>query len=237
MYFNNTTATYKSSLLGTVPHGFGTKQTGDGRDSELIKRLLKREEVNYKTIIVPFQTHSKKVAVITSSVGDLIYRPQNTDGVVTDQKGAVLTVVTADCVPIIYYDSKAEIIGISHGGWKGTLNNIPAKVVRDMERVGGKRHNIRAVIGPSINDCCYEIYGDRLKMFQERFGQTVLSRKENRMYVSLLKSNFLLLREAGLSQRHIDYKLSCTFCNSREFYSYHRDRKINGEMFSFITLL
>ncbi len=233
--FDKTTLLFKSSLIQTL-HGFGTKQTGDGRDLNVIKALLKKEDARFKALVIPSQTHSTNVAVITSPVREVIYKPENTDAVITDQKGIVLTVLTADCVPIIYYDPNTGIIGISHGGWKGTQSNIPAKVVAQMEKEGCKRQNIRAVIGPSINDCCYEIYGDRLKMFEERFGNTVLTYKENAVYVSLLKSNFLLLKEAGLSMQHIDYKLSCTSCNSREFYSYRRDREIKGEMVSYVML-
>lgn len=236
MHFDRVVTFYKSSLL-SIPHGFGTKMSGDGRDTDTIRDVLTTENIMYSAIAIPQQTHSTNVALLEHASNDTnLISVQDTDGMVTTEKGVVLTVVTADCVPILYYDEVAKTVGISHGGWKGTLNNIPEHVIKAMEQIGSDRRNIKAVIGPAINDCCYELYGERLNLFEERFGQKVLTKQGNVVTVSLIRLNYMLLNEAGILSENINYMPSCTSCNVREFYSYHRDQEIKGEMISFIML-
>ncbi|QQS43774.1 peptidoglycan editing factor PgeF [Candidatus Roizmanbacteria bacterium] len=226
---------YKSSLLQT-PHGFGTKKTGDGRDIDVIQTLLNNEDTDYSSIVIPSQTHSNNVSVITSPVSEVIYKPENIDAVVTNQQGIVLTVVTADCVPIVYFDPVGNIIGISHGGWKGTLEKIGQRVIDDMIKMGSKQKDIVAVIGPAIDSCCYDIYGERLRLFQSLFGDTVFKKQKSAVYLDLKKANVLTLLNAGLSRNNIDVSDLCTSCDDTEFFSNKRDQGIIGEMVSFIEL-
>ena len=234
--FDQIISAYKSSLL-QIPHGFGTKQTGDGRDIDVIKAMLKNEEIKYRTIVIPSQTHSTNVTVIANAVQEHILKPENTDAVVTNQKGIVLTVVTADCVPIIYCDNQAGIIGISHGGWKGTLGKISQKVVDTMIELGSEKEHITAAIGPAIGSCCYSIYGERLNRFQSEFDERVFERRNNEVFLDLKKASMLTLSESGCKSENIDISELCTSCNNSEFYSYKREGGIVGEMLTFVALL
>ncbi len=235
MHFDKANYVYKSLLIQT-PHGFGTKKTGDGRDIGVVKTVLKQEDIDYTSIIIPSQTHSNNVAVIASPVSEVIYKPENIDAVVTNQKGVVLTVVTADCVPIVYFDPVGNIIGISHGGWKGTLEKIGQRVIDNMIKMGSKQKDIVAAIGPAIDSCCYDIYGERLRLFQSAFGDTVLKKQKNAVYLDLKKANVLTLLNAGLSRNNIDVSDSCTSCDDTGFFSNKRDQGIMGETVSFIKL-
>lgn len=235
MYFNKKNSVYKSSLIQTL-HGFGTKQSGDGRDVDVIKKILCNENSDYKSIIIPSQTHSTNVAAIVCPLREQICKLQNTDAVVTNQKGIVLTVVTADCVPIIYYDKKAGVIGISHGGWKGTLEKISLRVIEKMIGLGSEKENILIAIGPAIGSCCYRIYGERLIRFQNEFGDTVILQRNNDTYLNLNRINYLSLSENGIPKENIELSNLCTSCFDIEFFSYMRDSGINGEMISYILL-
>ena len=212
--------TYTSTIIKT-PHGFGTKQTGDGRELT----TLKKEIGNYK-MVIPRQTHSSRVVIITKEDVDNknIIKAENCDALVTCETGVALTIVTADCVPMIYYDPVAHIVGISHQGWKGTLANLPGNVINKMEELGSNIKDIHVSMGPAINYCCYPIAGERQELFVKKFGG----------YLSLYHSNIANLINSNIEETNIDIFPFCTSCDYQRFYSYKRDLGIHGEQLSFI---
>lgn len=212
--FNQHEGTYSSSII-SVTHGFGTKQFGDGR--------------NRKAIIK--QSHSTNIQIISSSNNIPI---ENCDGIITKEKQIVLSVITADCVPIIFYDPVMDIIGISHQGWKGTLKKLPQKMIQTMQKLGSTPSAISVAIGPAINECCYEVSKERADQFMEIFGESVVS-ITNKYAVNLLKANNQLLKDSGVLEKNIDYFPFCTACNTEKFWSYRRDKGIKGEMLSYIN--
>ncbi len=207
---------YTSSLV-PIEHGFGTKKFGDGR--------------NHKQLIT--QTHSTHVHIWTSSDSSSI---ENCDGIITQLSKVTLSVVTADCVPIIFYDPVQKVIGISHQGWKGTLHKLPQKMIQKMKELGSSISNIRVAIGPAINQCCYEVNADLADQFNSAFGKGTSSQQKDKLYLNLLRINYNQLRLTGVKSGHIDYFPFCTSCNKNKFWSYRRDHGIKGEMESFIKL-
>lgn len=225
----------KSTLLGALPHGFGTKQDGDGRVREKIKTILHNDGLRYSSIMVPQQCHGTHVEIIKEVSKPVVFIP-DCDGLVTCKKEVVLTVLTADCAPILYSDPVAHVIGISHGGWKGTLGNIVSEVILKMEEVGASRKNIRASIGPCIGSCCYEIFGKRKTEFENSFSPAVLRIENGVSYLDLTQANREHLLMTGLFTRHTNIINKCTSCDSDNFYSYHRDKEIKGEMVSYLYM-
>src|SRR5690606_2066666 len=124
-----------------------------------------------------------------------------------------LSVITADCVPIIFYDSTKKIIGISHQGWKGTLKKMPVQMIHNLKKVGSNPSDMFVAIGPSINECCYEVGADIAHQFASEFGEIVVINRNNRTYVNLLRANYLQLISSGIHKNHIDYFPFCTSCN------------------------
>lgn len=213
IYSNSPKNLFHSTVLDPrgLHHGFGTKAFGDGRDISTLKHYLNTHAPAYTHIIQPQQTHSTNVHIV--SAGDLIedvIRAADCDGLVTKERNVVLTVVTADCVPIIYYDPVSAIIGISHQGWKGTRDRAPAFVIEKMIALGSTPANIICAMGPAINTCCY--------------------------HMDLYTINQQTLQSAGVSAKHIDIFPFCTCCDAERFYSYRREGKINGEMIHFVMM-
>lgn len=212
--FNKEKGIFTSSLI-PIPHGFGTKQFGDGRS---------------KPSIIS-QTHSanilllKEIPTITVS---------NYDGVITRLPHITLSVITADCVPIIFYDPINQLIGISHQGWKGTLEQLPKKMILNLTNLGSKVANIKVAIGPAINECCYEISKDLAAQFSKKLGSKFITKTKSNYYLNLLKINYQQLIAAEIQPQHIDYFPFCTSCNQKLFWSNRREKGINGEMYSFI---
>ena len=217
---------YSDSYSKNIIAGFGTKQMGDGREKNLFTHYFKDQ-----VLVTPKQIHSTNVVEYKSGENTA---PDRCDGVITKERNVVLTVITADCLPIIYYDSVSEIIGISHQGWQGTLSRLPSIMIDRMIELGGSAENIHCVFGPAINDCCYEIFGERLNKFQKEFNSDLIFRKQGKNYfLNLSRANYLSLRASGISTQNIIYLPFCTSCDSEKFWSYHRDREINGEMLTF----
>jgi len=219
--YDSKNSVFFSSLVSKsfLKHGFGTKNFS---------------LTSIKTHVHPKQTHSDNISVI-DEINQNSVNIENCDGLITKKKGVVLTVITADCVPMIFADEKAGIIGISHQGWKGTLNRLPGKMIDIMLSLGASVQNIYCLFGPAINDCCYEIYGERLNQFKNEFKSELIFRKRNGVnFLNLIKANYLTLTQKGIRNNQIDFFPFCTSCDSKMFYSYHRDKKIIGEMTSFV---
>jgi len=110
-----------------------------------------------------YQVHSAVARVAESGWGG--ERPEG-DAVVAGVKGPVLTVLTADCAPVLFADAEAGVIGAAHAGWKGALGGIIHSTVKAMTALGAEPSRMVAVVGPSIAQGSYEVGAD----YQERFA-------------------------------------------------------------------
>ena len=110
-----------------------------------------------------YQVHSAVARVAESGwAGD---RPEG-DAVVAGVKGPVLTVLTADCAPVLFADAEAGVIGAAHAGWKGALGGVIHSTVAAMQALGAEPSRIVAVVGPCIAQASYEVGAD----YQDRFA-------------------------------------------------------------------
>lgn len=221
--------------------GFGTKLIGDARHIDNVFNFLKGAHISYKTVVIAEQIHSVNIAVFTSEASPLLddlEKVEEVDGLVTYESDVVLTVRTGDCLPIVYVDKKKEIIGISHQGWRGSLKKMVQKMVEKMSEVGGVRENILIALGPSIGDCCYNIDDDRYYTFLEEFdgySDKIFYMRGGKRHLNLPLLNYLLLVEAGIPKKNIDFFPFCTRCDKDRFFSFRRDKKKDyGEMISFV---
>lgn len=217
--------------------GFGTRTIGDGINIENITEFFRKNKIKYRELIRPEQVHGDKIFSFAGNGRD----HSETDGLITSQAKIILTIITADCVPLIFADKKKGIVGISHQGWKGTYKKLAIKMVNKMLEQGSDKDNIIVSIGPSINDCCYAISQDMYNSFQHRFPKytdKIFRKAEKKVYMNLAKLNYLQLIDIGIKKENIDFSPFCTFCNKDKFFSYRRDGKENlKEMFSFIVKL
>ncbi len=122
---------------------------------------LRREVPDLKLVARLNQVHGNVVHAATRDTAAL--RPPG-DGIVTAEPGVMLGIFTADCVPILMVDSKRKIAGALHAGWRGVIADIADAGVRAMVQLGARASDIRAAMGPSIGQCCFEVdaeLGDR----------------------------------------------------------------------------
>lgn len=112
------------------------------------------------------QVHSNRVKVLTKTT-EVGVTPE-ADAMVTNIAGLSLGILTADCVPVLFLDPKARIIGAAHAGWKGAIGGIIANTIAAMTELGAHPGHIRAVIGPAIAGQNYEVGPEFAKDLIER---------------------------------------------------------------------
>ncbi|MCA9371342.1 peptidoglycan editing factor PgeF [Candidatus Woesebacteria bacterium] len=221
-------------LQHNVLHGFGTKKFDK---SNLIAKYLTGHNTS---LITPKQKHSTNITIATAQNAKIINTGgEYFDGIITKEKNIMLTVHTADCVPIIFFDPVKRVIGISHQGWKGSLDKLAQKMVKQMVAMGSSVSTIIALIGPCIGDCCYEVYGERKHLFEQTFSCTpIFTIHQNKTYLNLLALNYHQLVSSGLHKKNISFFPFCTSCDSARFHSYFREgENLKSQMIHFVQLI
>ncbi len=212
-----------------------TKQLGDMRrkNGENLDKFS--QTIGVKNFVRAGQVHGNKIVVVKSeNAGETI---EGCDGLVTGDFDLGLSVVTADCLPIMSYDPEKRMIGIAHVGWKGTLAGIAGELVSTFVSLGSKTENLSAGLGPCIEFCHYEIGQDVAEKFRKAgFGKSVLTTISGRLYLDLKQINIQQLEKAGVRKTNIDATVkTCTF-ESEDFYSFRRERQdLSGEFISLIV--
>ncbi|MBB4149481.1 peptidoglycan editing factor PgeF [Sphingobium scionense] len=170
----------RAPALGDVPHGFAGRQGGvstgvcaglnvglgseDDRLAILRNRDLARDALlPGATLVTVRQVHSPDVVTVTAPIAEA-ERPE-ADAMVTRTPGLILGILTADCVPVLFADREAGVIGAAHAGWKGAISGVTDRTIAAMEMLGATRAGIACAIGPCIGRASYEVTLD----FAERF--------------------------------------------------------------------
>lgn len=203
-----------------------------------ISKILNIEEVN---IIHLKQIHSNHIEVLDNDLKD--YKNiigKEGDGLITNIPDLALMTYHADCVPIYFIDPKKRIIGLAHGGWKGSFDNISGKMVETfVKNFNTNPKDLLAAIGPSIGPCCYEISKDLGNSFLERYEDfsNIIIERQNNVYLDLWELNYLQLKAAGVLGNNIIKSKKCTSCNVDEFHSYRREKGTKERMVAAIRLI
>lgn len=252
---------YKSDFIN-MPHGFATREGGVS-DCEQTKNMnfafgrgdrdetvIKNFEIFASAIgsdpkngIMLGQVHSANVLTVTEREFGLgVYKKTDLtlDGYVSNTAGALLTVRVADCVPVLFADEEAGVIGAVHAGWRGSVSGISAECIDKMVSLGAKKENIKAAIGPSICAECFVVGDDFMTECREKLGVKRLSeftyQKDGRWHADLKLLNKLVLKDSSLSEANIDVTKLCTYCDHDEFFS-HRYHGVNrGTLCAMISL-
>lgn len=158
--------------LAHFPHGFlgrrGGVSTGDcaglnvgfgsSDDPAAItenRRIAVEAILPQAELATVHQIHSAEVVTVRRAWPQR-QRPR-ADAIVTDRPNLLLGILTADCAPVLFADHHAAVVGAAHAGWRGALAGVTDATVEAMEKLGAKRENIHAAIGPCIAQLSYEV--------------------------------------------------------------------------------
>jgi polyphenol oxidase len=186
------------------------------------------------------------------------------DGLITNTPGLLLAIQTADCLPVILVDAERRAVGVFHAGWRGTVQRIVEKGVGEMFRCFGARaRDLKAMIGPGIHGCCYEVGEELRPKFESQFeyasglfhevkesdpvrekypllfltarapGHGELPPK---LFLDLVKANRGQLLAAGVRAKNIESSPLCTNCHPELLFSYRAEKGQTGRMMSVVGI-
>ena len=171
-------------------------------------------------------------------VGEPAPEPPEFDGLVCDRAGPVLGAFAADCIPILFADRDARVIGACHAGWRGTVAGVARNVVTRMIELGARAADLRVALGPSIGPCCFEVGPEVTAAFRDAFGERpgMIVAGPKKEHIDLRVATRAVLEGAGVAADHIDDAPPCTRCHPDRFFSYRRDGIEGGVHMGFIGM-
>ncbi len=226
-----------NDALAPLRHGFFTRKGGASSGifrglncgpgssdlSEVVAinraRVAAAMDVGADYLLTITQTHSADVVTLSAPFAD---RPR-ADAMVTATPGLVLGVLTADCQPVLFADAKARVIGAAHAGWRGAKDGVLDATIAAMERLGARRANICAVIGPTISQSAYEVGPEFIEGFvadDAANARFFAKGAGDRFLFDLPAFGLHRLRAAGIG--HAEWTHHCTYSDPDRFYSFRR---------------
>jgi polyphenol oxidase len=155
------------------------------------------------------------------------------DALVTEDAGILLTLFFADCVPVFFADMEKRIVGISHAGWRGLAAGILEDTLLEMADLDARPETTLAAIGPCISPEWFEV-GEEVA---EQFPNETLRRPEwPRPHIDLAAAARNRLLAAGIPAENIVVADECTASRPERYFSHRRDNGQTGRMAGFIGL-
>jgi YfiH family protein len=228
------------------------------------RRLLLEVGAGQKRLTWPLvalrQIHSDLIHVVRSGEPG----PLAGDGLITDLPGIALAIMTADCFPILLVDTRNKAVGAFHAGWRGTVARIAVKGMGLMRHHCGTRpEDVRAAIGPGIQQCCYEVGEELRTKFESQlpFAEALFHEVEEsdavhekypllfmnqrapghgdrctKLHLDLREANRRQLIGAGVPEKQISALPGCTACDTRHFFSHRAEKGRTGRMMAVIGI-
>lgn len=183
------------------------------------------------------QVHGNDVRVLRSAARP--DAPAVGDALVTRIPGTAVAIKAADCVPVLLADPVSGAVTGAHAGWRGTLVRVVDAAVRALAaEAGAPPSRLRAVIGPAIRSCCFEVGPEVVSAFREEGhdvdGFALRPRAAGRPHLDLVRANRLQLLATGLPEDGIEDTGLCTRCQPT-FHSYRREGPAVGRNWSVVV--
>ena len=209
------------------------------RNQEVLRELLP----GHPELIIPHQVHKTEVKVIDEVFlqGDKVTRKEELEGIdaiVSDRSGICLCISTADCIPVLCYDTRKQVVAAIHAGWRGTVERIVEKTLQVMEtQYGTNPADVEAVIGPGISLESFEVGDEVYEAFANKgFPMERIAQKFAKWHVDLWEANKLQLTRCGVKTENIELAGICTYKQYEDFFSARRLGIRSGRILTGIML-
>lgn len=207
------------------------------------KELCEELKIKDENLILPRQTHETNIINIDEnffllSVEERSDRLYGIDSIITRLPHVCIGVSTADCVPILLYDTDKKIVAAIHAGWRGTVQRIVEKSINYMQSTFlTSSKNIEVVISPSIGVEAFEV-GDEVydAFLHAGFDMSRIAKRYNKWHIDLWEANRIQLLNCGVMPENIQLSSICTYTNHKEFFSARRLGINSGRIFNGIMI-
>lgn len=205
-----------SGIFAGLNCGYGSS---DQTEAVSVNRSRVAEALGVRTdaLVGVHQVHSARVVTVSRETPQGI----KADALVTATPGVAISVLTADCQPVLFADATAGVVGAAHAGWRGALSGVLEATIDAMEAIGAQRDRIHAVIGPTISQRAYEVgpeFMDRFMAEDPAYDRFFAAGRGDRVQFDLPGFGLFRLRSAGIAQA--TWTGHCTYSDPARFYSY-----------------
>lgn len=236
------------TAIPRLAHGFLGRAHGLGAgpfDLDLIRHRLGAVGETPRIVLAARQVHGAHVlspedpAWADLEWHDPAERLPEADAIVSASADVILTIRTADCVPILLVAPEARAVAAVHAGWRGLLAGVVEGAVTTLAaRYGARPTAIEAAIGPAIGACCYEFGAEHRARFSARYGTDADAvwqpRPAGRDHLDVRLLAALALARAGLRPPLIRTLGPCTAEHPDVLHSYRRDGANAGRQLSYV---
>ena len=223
-----------------VLHFFGTRHGPSYGEPNADLGRVRAAEPDYPFVVSVHQVHGTDALILDGPVRVGEKFAGGWDVIITDQPGILVTVRTADCVPVLLHDPQRETVAVIHAGWRGAVNGIVEKTMSTMQqRFGCRLDDLRVAIGPSAGACCYEVdqqVMDPLRGGYPEWSSVVKMTDHDKWRLDLKKLIRGQALGCGVHESNIQCLDLCTICRPDVFFSYRREGQVSGKMVSGIML-
>ncbi len=199
-----------------------------------------KKRINSRSFFFLKQTHSTLGIVLDKeNIKNAPSFSFEGDYIITKLQNIAIGVMTADCLPIIFYDKENHTAAVAHAGWRGSAKMIAKKVVQQMNKeFQTKQEDFQVFFGPSAKVCCYKVGDEVISALKKiNFLDDVIVKKNNDFYFDLPLLNKKILLQSGVASERINMQYNlCTICND-DFCSYRRKKGDPYRQMSVISLL
>jgi len=197
--------------------------------------------ISPESLVSVRQVHGSDILVIDEPNEDYShFSSVESDAVITNQSGVMISVCVADCLPILLCDPAKGVVAAVHAGWQGTAARLVARTVEGMKSLFNcDPLELQAAIGPGIGRCCYEVDAPvRQAFLQNGFNWDACAEEQEKgkWRLDMAAANRDMLLAAGVPAASIQESDFCVSCRKDLFFSYRRDNGETGRQIGFIML-
>ena len=195
-------------------------------------------------LVIPHQVHGAEIrnvddGFLRRDAAEQAALLEGVDALVSGLSGVCLCISTADCIPVLFFDTRLKVIAAAHAGWRGTVMRITEKTLRAMaESYGAEPTDVVACIGPGISPDAFEVGDEVYDAFREAgFDMGRISVRKEKWHIDLWEANRMQLLDAGVRPEHIELSGICTYGHPEDFFSARRLGIRSGRILSGIMRL
>lgn len=214
----------KNLIQGISDSSFGS--INEKRTIEFLESLG-HKKISAKNIIWAEQVFSSNVHICQpKDFGKVI---KNVDGLISNIPGQILSIVSADCLPILLFDPKKRVAGVLHGSRECLIKGIVKKAIDKMISVFGARpENILVGIGPHIRVCHYWLKEKTFQDLKNTKFKKYFKKRNDKIFFDLTKLAMSELLKLGIKKKNIEDCKICTFCQFQKYFSARKEQELPG---------
>ncbi len=207
------------------------------------RRLCAALALDFTRLTFGAQVHGAALAEVGEARAgrgreDLAEVLPDVDGLVVRTPGVPIAVLSADCVPLLFYDPRRHVAAAVHAGWRGTAAGMAMNAVCFLAERGSRPEDLLVGLGPAIGVCCYQISADVAATLAGSlpYATPIVQQREGNWYADLPAANRQQLHATGVPDAQIESAEVCTACHAEEFFSERKLGRPTGKLAALICL-